>query len=263
MPRYARKMSSTDIYHIMLRGNERKNIFQNRDDKARLIDTILEKRNKIKFNIFAYCIMDNHMHLLIKQGEEPISETMRRIGTSYAVYYNLKHDRVGHVFQNRYKSESIESDAHLLDAIRYIHNNPVKANMVNHVAEYDWSSYLIYINEDRYTGIELFDGINNDIEFILGMFSNKKDRAVEFFKDFTSQETQEEYIDIERIDRSKNIISMANEILKNYNIGIDEIKQNKEIRNIVIKHLKEKHKVSGRAIARALGINRNVVQRIK
>lgn len=93
--------------------------------------------------------MDNHVHLLMSEGTEEISKIMKRINVSYAYYFNQKYGRIGHLFQDRFKSEGIEDDTYLLAATRYIHNNPVRANIVKHAGEYKWSSYGIYINHQK------------------------------------------------------------------------------------------------------------------
>lgn len=125
MSRRARKLVDSGTYHIMLRGIEKKYIFIDDEDKQRIIDTILRKREMDGFKLYSYCIMDNHIHLLIKENKETISKTIKRIGTSYAYYFNKKYNRIGHLFQDRFRSEAINDDAQILTAIRYIHNNRV------------------------------------------------------------------------------------------------------------------------------------------
>lgn len=91
--------------------------------------------------------MDNHAHLLVNEGEDEISRIIKRIGTSYVYYFNKKYGRVGHLFQDRFKSEAIEDDSYLLAVVRYIHNNPVKAGIVKNASSYRWSSFNAYIEE--------------------------------------------------------------------------------------------------------------------
>jgi putative transposase len=127
VPRYPRQYSKTGIYHIMLRGNERKDIFIDEEDKGKFIKIIFKKKADEAFKLYAYCLMDNHLHLVIKEQKETISQIIKKIATSYAYYFNHKYKRVGHLFQDRYKSETIEDEAYLLSVIRYVHNNPEKA----------------------------------------------------------------------------------------------------------------------------------------
>ncbi len=107
MPRQARKKSKTGIYHIMVRGINRQNIFEDDEDYSIFIHTIRKNKEKSKFELYGYCIMGNHVHLLSREGKEPLSLTMQRICSSFVFWYNLKYDRVGHLFQERYKSEVV------------------------------------------------------------------------------------------------------------------------------------------------------------
>jgi len=129
MPRCARSLSETGVYHVMLRGNERKDIFMDDEDKARFLDVLYTKREHDSYYLYSYCLMDNHVHLVIKEGNDSISRIMRRITTSYAGYFNRKYKRAGHLFQDRYKSENVESDSYLLTVIRYLHQDTEKAGL--------------------------------------------------------------------------------------------------------------------------------------
>ena len=129
----------------MLRGNERKDIFIDNEDKEKLIKIILHKKADETFKLYAYCIMDNHLHLIVKEQKETISQIIKKIAISYAYYFNNKYKRVGHLFQDRYKSETIEDEPYLLSVIRYIHNNPEKAGITKK-EKYKWSSYSNYMD---------------------------------------------------------------------------------------------------------------------
>jgi putative transposase len=126
MSRNQRRLSKTGIYHVMLRGNEKKNVFIDDEDKIKIIEVIENKKREKNFYLYAYCVMDNHIHLVIKEGAESISGIIKRIFVSYAMYFNKKYKRVGHVFQDRFKSEVVESDSYLLGLIKYVHKNPEK-----------------------------------------------------------------------------------------------------------------------------------------
>jgi len=140
MPRQARKRSSTGIYHIMLRGIDKRNIFLDNEDRMKFIEKIKKAMVVGKFEVFGYCFMDNHIHMLIKEDEE-IGTSIKRITVGYVRWHNNKHERTGHLFQNRYMSESVETECYLLTVLRYIHQNPVKAGMVEKAEDYKWSSY--------------------------------------------------------------------------------------------------------------------------
>ena len=109
MPRQARKKSSSEIYHIMLRGINRQNLFEENEDSQRFIETTGYYKSVSGYNLYGYCLMDNHIHLLIREQDESISKIIKRISSSYVYWYNRKYDRCGHLFQERYKSESVET----------------------------------------------------------------------------------------------------------------------------------------------------------
>ena len=258
MPRIARRISKTNIYHVMLRGNEKKNIFADAEDKARFIDIICNKKEDNGFCLYAYCVMNNHVHLVIKELEEQISYTMKRIGTCYASYFNKKYNRVGHVFQDRYKSEPIENERYLLAAIRYVHNNPVKAGICK-IQEYNWSSYRFYTQEikDKKRMVECED--------ILSRFSEDRNRAVILFKEFSNQESNDVFMDLEddMLDEAETL-EYINSYLITENIPLEYLHQ-REYRlelYILVKELVEKSQLSLRKIAEILGINRETIRRI-
>ncbi len=129
MARCARQKSSTFIYHVLLRGINRQDIFYDEEDYCRFLEIVKRVETSGSVAVYGYCLMGNHVHLLLQEKEEELSVIMKRIGTSYAWWYNTKYDRVGHVFQNRFQSEVVETEAYLLEVLRYIHNNPVKAKL--------------------------------------------------------------------------------------------------------------------------------------
>ena len=136
MPRVAREKSQSKIYHIMLRGINRQSIFEDDGDYIKFLDVLCTYKKNIEYEIYAYCLMGNHVHLLMKEGNEEISRTMKRIGASYVYWYNWQYGRKGHLFQDRYKSEAVEDDKYLLTVLRYIHQNPIKARLAKNVADY-------------------------------------------------------------------------------------------------------------------------------
>ena len=148
MPRSARRKSATDIYHVMLRGINRQIIFQDEEDYRRFLRTLSECKQLSGFELFCYCLMPNHIHLLLRVKNEPIDKILRRIGSRDVYWYNQKYERVGHLFQDRYKSEPVEDDTYFLTVLRYIIQNPVKAGLVASSEAYPWSSSAAYIKDD-------------------------------------------------------------------------------------------------------------------
>lgn len=133
------------IYHITTRGNHRNDIFKEGEDYLLYLSILKESIERFKASLYCYCLMTNHVHLIIETTEIKISEIMKRINSLYTKNYNIKYNLVGHLFQGRYFSELIETDSYTLEASKYVHLNPVKAKMVKYPEEYEWSSYGMYI----------------------------------------------------------------------------------------------------------------------
>ena len=108
MPRTARIKSKTGIYHVMLRGIGKQNIFEDDLDKQKFMMLLTEVKQKSQFSLYAYCLMNNHVHLLLKIGKDPLEIIIKRLGSNYAYWYNTRYERVGHLFQDRFKSEPVE-----------------------------------------------------------------------------------------------------------------------------------------------------------
>jgi putative transposase len=121
MPRRARKLSLTGIYHVMLRGINQQKIMEDKEDKEKLLTILKECKLISGYKLYAYCLMGNHLHLIIKVEEEPLDKIFKRICGRYVYWYNAKYRRVGHLFQDRFKSEPIEDERYLLSVLRYIH----------------------------------------------------------------------------------------------------------------------------------------------
>ena len=141
MPRAARAKSESGIYHVMLRGINRQTIFEDDEDCEKYLHCIADSKRMSGFTLYAYCLMVNHVHLLLKEGKEPLGQIFKRIGASYVYWYNWKYKRCGHLFQDRFRSEAVENDAYFLAVLRYIYQNPVKANLCVNPGEYRWNSY--------------------------------------------------------------------------------------------------------------------------
>lgn len=145
MPRAARGPSASGVYHIMWRGNDRMQIFFDDADRINFLH-ILDFCANENFIVLAYCLMGNHLHLLIRAGDAPfaLETTMKAIGVRYVSYFNRRFQRTGSLFQGRYKSQPVETVGYFLRVLRYIHNNPVAAGLAATMADYPWSSYLDY-----------------------------------------------------------------------------------------------------------------------
>ncbi|MBI3393711.1 MAG: transposase [Nitrospirae bacterium] len=137
MPRQARLDVPGALHHIMVRGINKANIFDDDQDKSRFLERLGQNVLEGKCSIYAWVLMDNHVHILFKSGKYGISAVMRKLLTWYAQYYNRRHHRTGHLFENRYKSILCDEDNYLLALVRYIHLNPIRANIVKTIEEVD------------------------------------------------------------------------------------------------------------------------------
>ena len=157
MSRAERKTSSTGIYHVMIRGINKQLIFEEATDYSRFLSILSEVKQISGFKLFAYCLMGNHLHMLIKEGKEPLGQIFKRIGARYAFWFNWKYERSGHLFQDRFRSEPIESDEYLITVLLYIYQNPVKAGICKRPQDYKWSSRQQLGRCDVVDEAELFD----------------------------------------------------------------------------------------------------------
>lgn len=171
MSRQARKKSESGIYHIMLRGINQQQIFEDTEDCEKFLDILKDCKAICGYQIFAYCLMGNHIHLLLKEGTETLEQTFKRICGRFVYWYNIKYRRVGHLFQDRFKSEPVDAEGYFFTVLRYIHQNPVKARLCKRVEEYPYSSYLEYLGNRvlidvdyvlQFCTIEEFVGLNNE-----------------------------------------------------------------------------------------------------
>jgi len=125
-----------------------------------------ECREVCNFQLYAYCLMGNHVHLLLKVQDEGLETIFKRIGGRYVYYYNVKYQRVGHLFQDRFKSEPVDNNEYFLTVLRYIHQNPVKAKLCSKVEEYPFSSFAEYLHESTFVDTEFALGIIDRSEFV-------------------------------------------------------------------------------------------------
>lgn len=251
MPRKAREKSESGIYHIIMRGINRQSIFEDQEDYVKFIQTIQQYKEKSSYAIYAYCLMGNHVHLLLKTGQEPLEQIMRRICGRYVYWYNSKYQRIGNLFQDRFKSEPVEDDAYFLAVLRYIHQNPIKAGMVRNIEQYKWSSFIEYLNK----------AILVDVDFPLDIFFNgDKEKALKSFIQFHEEENDDACLDLE--EKQKITDEEARDIIKK----VCELQNASDIqkldihrRKAYLKELKKEYGLSVRQIERLTGVNRGIV----
>jgi len=244
--RKPREKSNSGIYHIILRGINRQSIFEDDEDRQKLIEVLAKSKEMSQCRIFAYCLMDNHVHILLQEIEESISMTIQRFSSSYVIWYNGKHERCGHLFQERFKSEAVETDSYFLTVLRYIHQNPIKAKIVKDVANYKWSSY------SEYTGSRQII----DKEYALNMFSDKLDEAVVRFVKFLREANEDICLEIPGIKVNVSDDDLRQMVRQEF--GIDAIKicnEPREKQDAILKVMKEVVGTNIRKIARITGVS--------
>jgi REP element-mobilizing transposase RayT len=136
------------LYHVILRGNARQEIFSAAADRLRFYELLADGVARFGYRVHAFCLMTNHVHLALQAGETPLSAGMQNLGLRYTQYLNARLRRVGHVFQGRFKAFLVDQDAYGLALVRYLHLNPVRAGMVREPAAYRWSSHRAYLGRE-------------------------------------------------------------------------------------------------------------------
>lgn len=173
MPRQARLDAPGALHHIMVRGINRSNIFDDDQDKVRFLEHFGQNVTDGKCFVYAWVLMSNHAHILFKSGKEGISAVMRKLLTWYAQYYNRRHNRTGHLFENRYKSILCDEENYLMSIVRYIHLNPIRAGIIKTMGQldrYPWSGHCAIIGKAEYPWM--------DTEYVLSQFGSKRRKAV-------------------------------------------------------------------------------------
>jgi putative transposase len=141
---FERRGEEEALYPVLSRGNEQQDVFRDDQDRNRFLETVGEMSERFEMDIFAYVLMGNHYHLLVKTNRSNLSKCMQWLGLAYTRRFNNRHVRSGHLFQGRFKSIIVENDAYLVRLSCYIHRNPLRAKIVERLSDYRWSSYRVY-----------------------------------------------------------------------------------------------------------------------
>ncbi|GBF35633.1 transposase [Desulfocucumis palustris] len=250
MPRQAREKSRTGIYHVMSRGINGQEIFNDDKDRLKYLETLYREKLEKSIEIYGYCLMGNHLHLLVKEDEKGLGAVMKKIGTRYARWYNWKYKRRGYVFQDRYRSECVNDDAYLLTVIRYIHLNPTRAYLVNKPESWKWSSC------GAYYGMQEYPSNLTETALILGIFSADRNAAVSKFMKYMEEANSDKCLEHEEIQR-KTDEQVREEILRLMQCQqIQNIQSmSKEARNNLLRDVKAIEGTTYRQLARILGIS--------
>ena len=247
MPRQARRKSKSGIYHIMLRGINQQQIFEDSEDFEKILQILKDCKAVSEYKLFAYCLMGNHIHLLVQEDKEPIEQVMKRIATRFVYWYNIKYQRVGHLFQDRFKSEPVEDDAYFMTVIRYIHQNPIKAGLCKNISDYKYSSYNKFFCHS--------DLIDKD--FVLEII------PIEIFEKFNSEKANDKCLEID----DKPVVRVTDEQAQKIIFRYSKCTSVAEFQHIEStlkeKYIKKIHEsgVSIRQIARLCGESKGIVEK--
>ncbi|NCO67304.1 MAG: hypothetical protein COY75_02600 [Nitrospirae bacterium CG_4_10_14_0_8_um_filter_41_23] len=183
MPRQARLDVPGALHHIMVRGINKSNIFEDDQDKAQFLERLGQTVIKGKCTVYAWVLMNNHVHILFKSGKDGVSAVMRKLLTWYALYFNRSHRRSGHLFENRFKSILCDEENYLLALVRYIHLNPIRASIVRTLKEldhYPWSGHRAIVGKAKHTWM--------DTDTVLSQFGNTKRKAITEYRRFVQED---------------------------------------------------------------------------
>lgn len=254
MPRKARtdSLNSNKIYHVILKGINGQEIFFEDSDRIKFLEQMNMTKSIYQYDIYAYVLMTNHIHLIIYDKENQLSQIMHRVCCIYAMYYNQKYQRKGHLFQNRFKSKCVNSENYLLNLLRYIHKNPQKDG-IERLDKYRWSSYQEYIAVEKITSTK----------FVLDIFEPNKDIAIRKFIEYhkmnvedgeiSEYEMRHNLTDEEAIKKIKKLLNIENVLI------ISNLKR--ELRDKYIKKIFEIDGITQKQISRILGIGKRTIQR--
>lgn len=254
MPRKPRVFSNTGIYHIIIRGNDKQNIFNDDEDRLLLLNRIEKYSTELNIHIYAYCLMNNHVHMLIGNANPNMSKFMLKLNTSYSRLFNMKYERTGHLFQGRYLSKPVENNDICMKVIRYILHNSQKAGL-GHYNEYLWNSFHNSIDNNYFNIHSKLSKVHIDKEFIYNLFDSQK-KFISFL-DIQSDDIFMEYEGKKQIN-DKNCILLIKKTLDISNIyQINRLPINKIKSDIrILKNLG----ISKNQISRLTGISRKIIQ---
>jgi REP element-mobilizing transposase RayT len=230
MARPLRIEFSGAIYHVTSRGNAREDIWLDDTDRAMFLGVLAKVISRFDWRCHAYCLMDNHYHLLIETPEPNLSKGMRQLNGVYTQRFNRRHGRVGHVFQGRYKAILVERDSYLKELARYVVLNPVRAKRVQHPGEWPWSSYAM-------TAGKAASPVWLSTEWLLGQLGSQRERAQNAYVRF--------------VEEGQGLPSLWTDLQQQIYLGSDEFIERLQSRLLEEKEFSEVPKVQ-RLITRSL-----------
>lgn len=254
MPREARQRREQGMHHVVVQGRRLEKIFALTEDKELYLDTLLRYKQKTGVTLYAYCILENHAHLVLREArEEDISSFMRRVGVSYAYWYRRQHPEWPpgrELFRGRYMSEPIESEERLLETVRYVHQEPVRLKLAKAMEEYAWSSYRLYQKAGSFIDSRL---LLDSLHFSGGYtrYMQEEVRGGRFLEEVP--------LKYGRSDEEARQL-LQKELQKR---GADSLKiLEDEEKNEVLRRLRKGEEISIQQLCRITGISRGKIQRL-
>ncbi len=245
MARQARKQSETGYFHVIVRGNGKQILFEESSDYRYYLSLLERYSEETTVAVCAYCLMENHVHLLLQDKESDLSLFMKKLGVSYSAYFNKKYERTGHLFQDRFLSEAVDDDPYFLTVYRYIIKNPQSAGICS-FNKYEWSSFSAYGAKDSFVDTSLISSMLGDPEH---HFS------------FLSEETEEscmEY-DVSRMSDEKAVLLIRNKLGVSSGAALQQF--DRKERDAAIVKL-NRLGISERQLERLTGISRRIIHDI-
>lgn len=245
----------------MLRGINKQDIFYEEKDYLKFQEIIRKTKKSYLYQLYSYVLMPNHIHLEIKDENYKISRIIQSMGTSYANYFNKKYERKGHLFENRFRSKNVENVPYLLNLVRYIHQNPLKAG-ISKMEQYQWSSFFEYFKSED---IEQEDKMV-DTKEVLEIFLPKKECAKRTFLEFNEKNLKfHESAELLEYEIKSKLTDEEVIYFIKEELGIDNIPQiqkyNKKYRDEIIRKIVKMKGVTQLQVARILGITVKMIQR--
>ena len=253
MGRIARKISSSGVYHIIFKGNNEEDIFYDDTDKEVFLNILIKTKEKYKFEIYSYCLMINHVHLVLKVKKEFLSEAMKILALRYSMYFNKKLGRTGHLFKDRFFSRNIENLPYFLMVCKYVHRNPEKAK-IEKTEKFKWSSYQEYKKgKSKIINLKvLLSYFENDLnKFDNYTLLNDDVETLKYISEFEIKDNLED-------DELKEIITET----FNLHFSTDVGKLDKKERKLVLAYLKNIKGITVTQIARVTNISRYYIKKI-
>ena len=252
MTRQIRELSNSKVYHIIIKGNNDSLIFYDDMDRNVFLDRIKLTKEEFKYKVYAYCLMSNHVHMVIEVPNENLSKAIQSLTIRYVSYFNKKYDRKGPFVQNRFKSKNIENQRYFLEVCRYVHRNPEKAG-IEKTNQYKWSSYQEYIGKEKIIEKKtLLYYLNDSIENFI-KYTNKVESVNEIMN----------YADFE-INNKLNDQELINIILEKFNYdsidkAINHFKEKENLKDL--EELKNINKITKGQLSRIIRVDKRIIEK--